>query len=82
MLGFRLPEESKMARAQSGVTPQLDNLDTTLTVEQNLLVFAHLYRIGRADRRAAIERASRWRCSPIAEIRASTSSRAECGGAC
>ena len=57
VLGFRLPEESKMARAQSGVTPQLDNLDTTLTVEQNLLVFAHLYRIGRADRRAAIERA-------------------------
>jgi lipooligosaccharide transport system ATP-binding protein len=57
VLGFHLPEESKMARAQSGVTPQLDNLDTTLTVEQNLLVFAHLYRIGRADRRAAIERA-------------------------
>ena len=28
--------------------PQLDNLDTTLTVEQNLLVFSHLYRIGRA----------------------------------
>ena len=37
--------------------PQLDNLDTTLTVEQNLLVFTHLYRIARADRRAAIERA-------------------------
>ncbi len=29
----------------------------TLTVEQNLLVFAHLYRIPRAERRAAIERA-------------------------
>jgi lipooligosaccharide transport system ATP-binding protein len=57
VLGFRLPGESKMARAQCGVTPQLDNLDTTLTVEQNLLVFAHLYRIGRADRKAAIERA-------------------------
>jgi lipooligosaccharide transport system ATP-binding protein len=57
VLGFRLPDESKMARAQCGVTPQLDNLDTTLTVEQNLLVFAHLYRIGRSDRRAAIERA-------------------------
>jgi lipooligosaccharide transport system ATP-binding protein len=57
VLGFKLPEESKMARAQCGVTPQLDNLDTTLTVEQNLLVFAHLYRIGRADRKAAIERA-------------------------
>ena len=57
VLGFRLPGESKAARAQCGVTPQLDNLDTTLTVEQNLLVFAHLYRIGRADRREAIERA-------------------------
>jgi lipooligosaccharide transport system ATP-binding protein len=57
VLGFRLPEESKQARAQLGVTPQLDNLDVTLTVEQNLLVFAHLYRIGRADRRAAVEAA-------------------------
>jgi lipooligosaccharide transport system ATP-binding protein len=57
VLGFRLPEESKQARAQLGVSPQLDNLDVTLTVEQNLLVFAHLYRIGRAERRAAIESA-------------------------
>jgi lipooligosaccharide transport system ATP-binding protein len=57
VLGFRLPEESKAARAQCGVVPQLDNLDVTLTVEQNLLVFAHLYRIGRADRHEAIERA-------------------------
>jgi lipooligosaccharide transport system ATP-binding protein len=57
VLGFKLPEESKAARAQSGVSPQLDNLDTTLTVEQNLLVFTHLYRIGRSERKAAIERA-------------------------
>ena len=57
VLGFRLPGESKAARAQCGVVPQLDNLDVTLTVEQNLLVFAHLYRIRRADRAAAIERA-------------------------
>jgi lipooligosaccharide transport system ATP-binding protein len=57
VLGFQLPGESKMARAQCGVVPQLDNLDTTLTVEQNLRVFAHLYRVERADRRAAIERA-------------------------
>jgi lipooligosaccharide transport system ATP-binding protein len=56
VLGFRLPEDSKAARAQCGVTPQLDNLDVTLTVEQNLLVFAHLYRIPRAERREAIER--------------------------
>jgi lipooligosaccharide transport system ATP-binding protein len=59
VLGFRLPGESKAARAECGVAPQLDNLDTTLTVEQNLLVFAHLYRIGRAERREAIEAALR-----------------------
>ena len=59
VLGFKLPEQSKVARAQCGVTPQLDNLDTSLTVEQNLLVFAHLYRIGRHERQAAIERALR-----------------------
>jgi len=57
LLGFRLPDESKQARAQLGVVPQLDNLDTTLSVAQNLLVFAHLYRIPRGERRAAIERA-------------------------
>jgi lipooligosaccharide transport system ATP-binding protein len=57
VLGFTLPDESKMARAQCGVAPQLDNLDTTLTVEQNLLVFSHLYRIPRAERKEAIERA-------------------------
>ncbi|HWH92871.1 MAG TPA: ABC transporter ATP-binding protein [Baekduia sp.] len=57
VLGLSLPGESKAARAQMGVVPQLDNLDVTLTVEQNLLVFAHLYRIGRADRAGAIERA-------------------------
>ncbi len=57
VLGFRLPEESKAARAECGVVPQLDNLDVTLTVEQNLRVFAFLYRIGRAERHDAIERA-------------------------
>ena len=57
VLGYDLPSESKAARAECGVVPQLDNLDVTLTVEQNLLVFAHLYRIPRATRRAAIERA-------------------------
>jgi lipooligosaccharide transport system ATP-binding protein len=39
------------------VVPQLDNLDTTLTVEENLRVFAWLYRLGRRERRPAIERA-------------------------
>jgi lipooligosaccharide transport system ATP-binding protein len=57
ILDYRLPGESKQARAESGVVPQLDNLDTTLTVEQNLLVFTYLYRVPRAGRREAIERA-------------------------
>jgi lipooligosaccharide transport system ATP-binding protein len=57
VLGHTLPGDSKQARALMGVTPQLDNLDTTLTVEQNLLVFTYLYRVPRAERRDAIERA-------------------------
>jgi lipooligosaccharide transport system ATP-binding protein len=57
VLGFELPQESKQARVECGVVPQLDNLDVTLTVQQNLLVFAHLYRIPHAERREAIERA-------------------------
>jgi lipooligosaccharide transport system ATP-binding protein len=56
VLGFRLPEDSKQARAQMGVVPQLDNLDVSLTVEQNLLVFAHLYRLPAGERKAAIDR--------------------------
>src|SRR4051794_16051682 len=57
VLGHQLPRDSKAARAECGVVPQLDNLDVTLTVEQNLLVFSHLYRIPRHERQEAIERA-------------------------
>src|SRR3954466_10062548 len=57
VLGHRLPEDSKQARAEMGVVPQLDNLDVSLTVEQNLLVFAHLYRVPSRERKEAIERA-------------------------
>jgi len=57
VLGYKLPEQSKSARAEMGVVPQLDNLDTTLTVEQNLVVFTYLYRVPRGERRAAVERA-------------------------
>src|SRR3954464_13303131 len=55
VLGYRLPGDSKQARAEMGVVPQLDNLDVSLTVEQNLLVFAHLYRVAAGERKAAIE---------------------------
>src|SRR3712207_3904900 len=63
VLGFRLPEDSKQARALMGVVPQLDNLDVSLTVEQNLLVFAHLYRVPAGGRREATERAQIGRAS-------------------
>jgi len=57
VLGYRLPGDSKQARAEMGVVPQLDNLDVSLTTEQNLRVFAHLYRVPAGERQAAIERA-------------------------
>src|SRR3954470_9520558 len=56
VLGHHLPDDSKQARAEMGAVPQLDNLDVSLTVEQNLLVFAHLYRVPAGERREAIER--------------------------
>ena len=57
VLGYTLPRESKQARAECGVVPQLDNLDVELSARNNLAVFARLYRVPRAERRAAIERA-------------------------
>jgi lipooligosaccharide transport system ATP-binding protein len=56
VLGWRLPKESKQARAQMGVVPQLDNLDTTLTARDNLRIFAQLYRVPKAERAAAVDR--------------------------
>ena len=57
VLGFTLPRESKQARALMGVVPQLDNLDTTLSVRDNLRVFARLYRVPAAERDVAVQRA-------------------------
>ena len=54
VLGYELPRESKEARAQMGVVPQLDNLDVDVTVEDNLAVFARLYRV--PDVRDAVDR--------------------------
>jgi lipooligosaccharide transport system ATP-binding protein len=54
VLGFELPREAKNARAGMGVVPQLDNLDIDVTVEENLAVFARLYRV--ADVGAAVDR--------------------------
>jgi lipooligosaccharide transport system ATP-binding protein len=49
-----LPRESKIARSRMGVVPQLDNLDVDVTVEDNLAVYARLYRV--QDVRGAVER--------------------------
>jgi len=57
VLGRHLPEEAKAARAEMGVTPQLDNLDVDVTVEDNLAVFARLYRV--QDVQEAIDRGLR-----------------------
>ena len=54
MLGHELPGEAKEARAEMGVVPQLDNLDVDVSVEDNLAVFARLYRV--KDVRAAVDR--------------------------
>src|SRR6478752_8064158 len=57
VMGYQLPKDSKQARALMGVVPQLDNLDQALTVEQNLLVFAHLYRVPAKQRQESIDNA-------------------------
>jgi lipooligosaccharide transport system ATP-binding protein len=54
VLGHELPREAKAARAEMGVVPQLDNLDIDVSVEDNLAVYARLYRV--ADVHAAVER--------------------------
>ncbi|MGK2955722.1 MAG: ABC transporter ATP-binding protein [Solirubrobacterales bacterium] len=55
VLGYELPKRSKVARANMGVVPQLDNLDVDVTVEENLKVSARLYRV--KDLPAAVDRA-------------------------
>jgi lipooligosaccharide transport system ATP-binding protein len=57
VLGYELPRESKQSRLEMGVVPQLDNLDVELNCRQILTVFARLYRIPRAERPAAVQRA-------------------------
>ena len=54
VLGHELPAEAKEARAEMGVVPQLDNLDVDVSVQENLAVFARLYRV--KDVRAAVDK--------------------------
>src|SRR3954471_22400340 len=62
VLGHELPGESKSARAEMGVVPQLDNLDVDVSVEDNLAVYARLYRV--KDVGAAVDR-----CLDLARLR-------------
>src|SRR4051812_8997351 len=55
VLDHELPGDAKAARAEMGVVPQLDNLDVDVTVEDNLAVFARLYRV--PDVGAAVDKA-------------------------
>ena len=73
--------EGKQARAEMGVVPQLDNLDVDVTVEDNLRVFARLYRVKDVPRRGR----TRPRPGPADRSQGatrSTSSRAACAGGC
>jgi lipooligosaccharide transport system ATP-binding protein len=57
VLGYTLPGQSKQARLEMGVVPQLDNLDVELSCRQILTVFSRLYRVPRAEREDAVDRA-------------------------
>ncbi len=59
VLGYRLPGESKLARARTGVCPQESNLDIDLTVREVLEVFARLCRVSAGRLGAAVEDALR-----------------------
>ena len=81
VLGHELPGESKAARAEMGVVPQLDNLDIDVTVEDNLAIFARLYRVDDVSTRPSTARWT-WRGCASAGATPSTSSPAACAGAC
>ena len=81
VLGHELPGDAKAARAEMGVVPQLDNLDVDVTVEDNLAVFARLYRVPGRRRRGRPRRSTWPACASAAATR-STSSPAACAAAC
>jgi ABC-type multidrug transport system ATPase subunit len=72
VLGHELPAEAKIARGLMGVVPQLDNLDIDVTVEDNLAVFARLYRVPdvaeAVDRSLRLARLEGRRGDPVDEL--------------
>ena len=61
VLGLDPAADGRRIRAQLGVVPQQDNLDTELTVRENLLIYAPLLRDRRARRAPPRRRAARVR---------------------
>jgi lipooligosaccharide transport system ATP-binding protein len=49
MLGHRIPQEARIARARIGVVPQVDNLDPDFTVRENLVVYGRYFGYGRRE---------------------------------
>ena len=72
VLGYELPGQSKEARIRMGVVPQLDNLDIDVTVQDNLAVFARLYRVkdvpAAVDRTLALARLTERRGDPVDKL--------------
>ncbi len=57
VLGYPVTGYSRQIKAQLGVVSQDDNLDTSLTVIQNLLVYARYFGIGKVEARKRAEEA-------------------------
>ena len=72
VLEHTLPADAKKARAEMGVVPQLDNLDVDVTVEDNLAVYARLYRVpdvaAAVDRSLALARVTERRKDAVDEL--------------
>lgn len=49
VLGYRVPDQGRLARRQVGVVPQADNLDPDFTVTENLKVYASYFALPSAE---------------------------------
>jgi lipooligosaccharide transport system ATP-binding protein len=72
VLDHELPRRAKEARALMGVVPQLDNLDVDVSVQDNLAVYARLYRVkdvrGAVDRGLELARLTARRADPVDKL--------------
>ncbi len=56
VLGWQIPDQSRLMRGQIGVVPQKDNLDPDFSVTQNLLVYGRYFGLSDAVLRERIPR--------------------------